>query len=477
MADHAGNLRRVVLRHAEPFAQRRVPHAAAVQKAQRRMLVAGPASFFGRHLRETTRAEQNRPRGARFRPKLGRRQAVLFRLGNHFVDAGSHLLAQPEAAHERRQRPVARAGREVDEPFRRHQRSTRIGDLQPVPEQLDRRPCAAHRHVLVDQRIGDDLANGHRRNERARLSNRRIAILARRQQDVDVRVQVLEAVGVAAQEVLAMSHRGGTAVAVVGHESNGLARQARLEVAQVLGEQDGAEIADVPLAAHVGRDQLISFERRERAFDAALRRQTEQLEVALDVQQRQHRVCAGESSGNAGLPSVGPQFVPQRPQAVGIVGQPRRGAADAVVGGSLELHRRRGGGGHFQQHDSPLRMLDGLKGERHARPQPLIQPELERLALVSCRGRLEGRADDRMIGVANAPDDVAGILPGNPGGVRDAGDQFADHGRIVVVLLELGQRRLGRLRPQLVDQREPPLVLARQVHGVNQNPVKCCIRP
>ena len=69
------------------------------------------------------------------------------------------------------------------------------------------------------------------------------------------------------------------------------------------------------------------------------------------------------------------------------------------------------------------------------------------------RGRVEGGANDRVIVVANAPNDVAGVLPGNPGRVRDAGEQPPYLGGLVVVLLELGQRCFGCLGPQLVDQR------------------------
>ena len=271
-------------------------------------------------------------------------------------------------------------------------------------------------------------------------------------------VQRREAAGVAAKEVVAVGDRGGAAIAVVGDESDGLARQGWREVAQILGQQDGAQVAHVPPAAHVRRDQPILFECVKGARRAGGRRQVAQPEVALHVQPRQHRVRAGEGLRDAGLPRIGPQLIPERPLPVRIVGQPRRGAADAVVGGALELHRRGLRGGHFQQHQPPLRVFDRARREGHARLQPFVQPELEGFAFVFRRGRVEGRADDGEIVVANAPDDVAGFLAGDPRRVRDAGNQPADHGWLGVVLLELHQRRFGAPRPQLVDQRERPLV-------------------
>ena len=91
---------------------------------------------------------------------------------NDLVDARTLLFAQAHAPHQGRQRLVAGAGREIDEALRLHERGARVGNLDPIPEQLHRRPGTANRHVLVDQRICHQLSDGDRGEQWPCLSNR-----------------------------------------------------------------------------------------------------------------------------------------------------------------------------------------------------------------------------------------------------------------------------------------------------------------
>lgn len=120
-----------------------------------------------------------------------------------------------------------------------------------------------------------------------------------------------------------MRHRRRPTVPVIDDEADCLASQSRVEFANIAGEQDGAQIEDVPFPAHVARDQSIAFQARQDALAAFRVGRAGQLEIVCMIQEIENVIGADELPGDAGLPSMRTQIVPERLLPFGMVGQTR----------------------------------------------------------------------------------------------------------------------------------------------------------
>lgn len=82
----------------------------------------------------------------------------------------------------------------------------------------------------------------------------------------------------------------------------------------------------------------------------------------------------------------------------------------------------------------------------------LQQPAFQLLLPVASGRGLEGRADHAMADILNAPNQIAILLTEQGSGIGQRRDIFADHWRIVVVLLELHPLGFLWQRAQLPEQ-------------------------
>lgn len=160
--DHRG-LRGIVRIDPETIAQGRVGHPLTTFVLQRGMLIASADAFFGRHFGKTARREEHDPDRFPLSSKIRRGKLMELNCSQNFVDAGALFLTEAHPPHQRCQRLIARSGRGIKEPIWADQRSTRIGDLHPITEKLYKGASASDRHVLMDQRIGDQFSNGNGR--------------------------------------------------------------------------------------------------------------------------------------------------------------------------------------------------------------------------------------------------------------------------------------------------------------------------
>ena len=153
----------------------------------------------------------------------------------------------------------------------------------------------------MDEGVGHQLAHRQLGEHGHGLAQGLPHHLVGRQQAVDVADQALEAAGVALPAFLLLERLGATRAAVLDH-AHGLAAQ-RVKGIQALGEQDGAQVGDVPAARLAAVDQPIVRERLQDAVAVRGQRPFEQIEVGRIVEQAQHVVAGRALGGDAILES------------------------------------------------------------------------------------------------------------------------------------------------------------------------------
>lgn len=84
-----------------------------------------------------------------------------------------------------------------------------------------------------------------------------------------------------------------------------------------------------------------------------------------------------------------------------MVGQARRGAADAQIGCAVKFYRGGCSGGDGQQDQALPFMIDLFEPKLDARLEVVGHPQFKRLPSLLFHGRLETRADNRMITVSH----------------------------------------------------------------------------
>jgi hypothetical protein len=161
----------------EPFSEGTVSHPLAAKELQGGMLVASAYALVGRHCREPARGVENDARGIVIGSKVWGRQLKEFDCRDDLVDSGPLLFTHSHAAHQSCQRLVSRSGCRVNESLRIDQRNSWISDLKTILEKFNERPSASDRHVLMDERIRDQLANRDWKEQRCFSSKRLINML------------------------------------------------------------------------------------------------------------------------------------------------------------------------------------------------------------------------------------------------------------------------------------------------------------
>jgi len=97
-------------------------------------------------------------------PELGGGKLIKFCLFNNSVDATAFLLTDAHTPHKICKALVTRLIA-IDEPSNWHNGFARIGNLQPVYIDFNHGTGTLHGHVLVDQRVGNKLANAFHRQQ------------------------------------------------------------------------------------------------------------------------------------------------------------------------------------------------------------------------------------------------------------------------------------------------------------------------
>lgn len=132
----------------------------------------------------------------------------------------------------------------------------------------------------MDQRIGYQFTNRHRREQGRRRSKCFVDMFVARKQTVYVLDQIAEPAGVTTLDVLAMNDGIGPAIPLVRHKANGFPGHARIERIQAPGKENGAEIGDAPPQAHILRHQSLIGEAFQNAWTLAGYRLSSEFEIA-----------------------------------------------------------------------------------------------------------------------------------------------------------------------------------------------------
>ena len=309
-----------------------------------------------------------------------------------------------------------------------------------------------HREVLVDQRVRHQLA--HRRFGKLRdgPAQRRPDLLAFRQPGVDVADQPLEAGGVP-RRLLAFSQRLGAAPAAVLDDPRGLARQRR-KIAEVPGEQDGAQVRDVEAAGLTRRDEPVLLQRLENRGPAVGQRLAEQVEVRRVVEPEQGLFAAQPFRRDPILEARPVEPAPERAFLLRIVLELALRAADPDELDALERHRPVRGAVDLQKHDAPLVDRDFPEAKVDPRIEQAQQPRFQRLGALLRRAGRKACADHRVRAVLDSPQHVRARLVVQGRCVRQRRHVLADGAGIALVDLELHPLGPVRQPAQLPHQAE-----------------------
>ena len=135
-----------------------------------------------------------------------------------------------------------------------------------------------------------------------------------------------------------------------------------------------------------------------------------------------------------------------------MVGEARRGAADAQIGCAVKFYRGGCGGGDGQQDQAPPIVIDFFETKLDAWRQVVRNPQFERLPLLLLHCRLKNRADSRMITVSHPPNHIGKVLIGQTCGIGQGRDQLADQRSVSIVFLELDPCGFRWFGAQIVHQ-------------------------
>ncbi|MCY1271613.1 hypothetical protein D9M68_574120 [compost metagenome] len=287
----------------------------------------------------------------------------------------------------------------------------------------------------MDDGVGHQLSQGQFRVHWHFLAKGLADFLVGRQKGLQGVDQSFEAQGIAlVAGELTQSFQ--LTVALVVNQAHSLAPQGG-EILEALGEQNGAQITDMPLPAVAALDHSVGRQRRDNRLTPLGQWLVGQVEVGRVVKQLEHLVNSKILSGQLLLEGHAIKHAPECPLLFREFAQLLLVGANADIFDAIELHRGMAGRLNFQYHHR-LAISDELeKAEMNLRRSFLQEPAFQLLLLVAGGGGLEGRADHGMAGILDAPDQVTILLAEQGRCIGQRRDIFANHRRIVVVLFEL----------------------------------------
>ena len=304
----------------------------------------------------------------------------------------------------------------------------------------------------MNQRIGDDFADGDGREQGRRIADD-AALLRRWHDGVDVVVHRDETHGVAMREVLALENLGIAAGAVIHHEANGLACEAVVDHADVFGEKDGAEVQDVPTTTDVGRDggalgpsprgcflrsrALACRDRRSRRRSRGDRAPVRPPEsrARCRLPRRTGAVCPHKARWRSGWSASRGVASPMRTKAV------RSNSMGAVVADGIVNNTSRPSGCWTVSNEN------AMSGRKCC-----VNQSSSGCCLVLAEAGSNAVPVIAWSPLRIPPDDVAGLSVCDTGGVRQCGNQPPDALGFDIVLLEFGPGDLCGQGAQLVYQ-------------------------
>jgi hypothetical protein len=370
---------------------------------------------------------------------------------DHLIDAAAPLLADIGPPHDRSDGLVARTGRLVDEPQGIDQGAARIGDLHPVGEDLHGRSGAGDGEILVDQGVGNQLADGQLGVHADGRPQRRADPLGLRDLVVDVADRLLEADRVALGAGVLLE-RGDAIVFPVDDDAKRLAGEAP-ERAEVAGEEDCPDVPDVVAVAAGRLDQGFLGQAFQDGRAVVRERLIHQAEVVRVVEQGEHLVGRGIGKGDPVLEGSPGQDRPEATLDLRVIAELLVGA-DPDVFRVLEAHGRMRGGGDLEQ-DEMLAALVGLvDAEMDLGVEVDEEPVLQLLASDLLGPRAERRPDEIVSAVVDPLDEIGLGLAQQGGGVGEGGEVLPDFLGVLVILLELDPFRLLGKGGKVADARQ-----------------------
>ena len=178
-------------RQVEPPAQRLVGHSLRDDPLQSAVLVGSADAVLPIHFVEISWTVDRNESSPVASPKIGCGQLVHLRCLNHTVNTAALLLANAHPPHQSREAFIAGLVA-VDESFHRHHRLARVRDLDAVAIDFHHHGGSAHRELLVDQGVGNQLADNNLWNEFHLLAERVLDNLVLRQLGHDKAEQPLK---------------------------------------------------------------------------------------------------------------------------------------------------------------------------------------------------------------------------------------------------------------------------------------------
>ena len=167
----------------------------------------------------------------------------------------------------------------------------------------------------MDEGISHQFPHGQLREHRHGGPQRLPDDFVGRQQAVDEPDQPLEATGIALAALLFFQGLGAVTAAVVDHAHRLTAQGAK--GIEALGEQDRAEIGDVPAAGFALADEAIGGQGGEDPLPVVGQRQFQQIEVGRVIKQLQHLISGGTILGEVVLERGLIEDPPQSPFLLG----------------------------------------------------------------------------------------------------------------------------------------------------------------
>ena len=176
------------------------------------------------------------------------------------------------------------------------------------------------------------------------------------------------------------------------------------EVLQALGEQNRAQVADMPLPAVAALDHTVRRQRGENRLAPFRQGLVSQVEVGRVVEQLEYLIDAEVLRGQLLLEGHAVEHAPERPFLFRKLAQLLLVGTDADIFDAIELYRGMAGRLNLQNHH--WLTVSGGKLEKtkvNFRCGFLQQPAFQLLLLIARDRGFEGGADHRMAGIVDAP--------------------------------------------------------------------------
>ena len=425
------------------------------------MEVAGPEPLFQGQIGEGFSCIKGDTGAVAVGVDFGRWQLGQLAGDDHSVPAGAEFLAHAQAAHEGGEFFVAGFWRIIDDAENVDQRFARVGDFDAIGKQLHHRASAGDGEILMNQRVGNGLANDRQRVGGVLLANGALDRLGSGQQGFDQAERVGEAADVALVDG-GFAQNAEAAVVLILHNAQRLAGHA-VESAQLSGEQQRTEIGNGEKAVVLLFEQRFLAEIVANALLAAWQRQVAQLKIARIIEQLQRLAQREMLGGVVVFVAEGAQPVPKLRLNGGIIAELFGVAANAHIVHPFKAHRVDNRFMDNEHADRFFLYCQAVKLKLRIVGQKRAQPVFQLLAAFFQRLQIVARADNIVGGVVDAPDHVGAVLIVQGGAVGQSADVLPDHRRGVVVVLKFQPLGFVGQLPQLVDQ------LDEMVHGVTSS--------